>query len=63
MSNREKLEEAKILNPDEPLTAEQEQAIENLTEEEVAALISAKYKLAEGFPDEGMVILPCQHHH
>ena len=62
-TNRERLAEAKIVKVDEPLTAEQETAIESLTSDEVDALISVKNKTAEAFPEAaaGPPIGICQH--
>ncbi|MGI9166013.1 MAG: aroma-sacti cluster domain-containing protein [Pyrinomonadaceae bacterium] len=48
MSNRERLENAGILEPKTTLTDEQYRAIEDLHETEVDQLISIKDKLAHG---------------
>ena len=47
MSNRERLENAGILDPNRNLTNEQYEAIESLSEVEVDQLISIKNKLAD----------------
>lgn len=62
MKNRERLAEAKILTHDAELSSEQEEAIENLTAEEIDTLISVKNKVADVFPPETL-IAPITHHH
>jgi hypothetical protein len=62
MKNRERLTEAKILTDDAPLSSEQEEAIENLTTEEIDVLITVKDKVADVFPPETL-IAPITHHH
>lgn len=62
MTNLEQLVDAKILKEDVELSPEQEQAIEELTAEEVAVLISIKNKTADTFPTESL-ISPIAHHH
>jgi hypothetical protein len=62
MTNREQLEDAQILKRDIQLSPEQEKAIEELTAEEVAVLISIKNKTADKFPAESL-ISPIAHHH
>ena len=61
MSNRELLEEAKILKAGAELSREQENAIDDLSEAEVSSLISAKGKLFEKFPPDSFVV-PITHH-
>lgn len=61
MTNREKLEGAKIIKKTETFTPAQEKAIESLTDEEVKALISVKDKLKPDFP-VNTTGLPVQHH-
>lgn len=61
MTNLERLVAAKIMYADSKLTPEQREAIENLTEAEVDALISVKNKIANVFPPVGTVP-PVQHH-
>lgn len=62
MTNREQLAEAKLLEEDVQLSPEQEKAIEELTAEEIATLISVKNKTADRFPPESL-ISPIAHHH
>jgi hypothetical protein len=62
MTNREQLEDAQILKRDIQLSPEQEKAIEELTAEEIAILISIKNKTADKFPAESL-IAPIAHHH
>lgn len=62
MTNREQLEDAQILKRDMQLSPEQEKAIEELTAEEIAILISIKNKTADKFPTESL-ISPIAHHH
>lgn len=62
MTNKEQLVNAKILKEDIQLNPEQEKAIEELTAEEVAVLISIKNKTADKFPTESL-IAPIAHHH
>ena len=52
MTNRERLEEAGLIDPKGVLSKEQEDAIESLTSEEVDALISTKAKLGSVFQGE-----------
>ena len=49
MRNRKKFERAGMIDPDAELTYEQSDAIESLTAEEVASLISAKRKLSDAW--------------
>lgn len=62
MTNREQLTDAKLLKEDVQLSLEQEKAIEELTAEEIATLISIKNKTADRFPAESL-ISPIAHHH
>ena len=62
MTNREQLADAKLLKKDMQLSPEQEKAIEELTAEEIATLISIKNKTADRFPPESL-ISPIAHHH
>ena len=62
MTNREQLADAKLLKKDVQLSREQEKAIEELTPEEIAILISIKNKTADKFPPESL-ISPIAHHH
>jgi hypothetical protein len=48
-TNRDRLEQADLIDPDADLSTEQEQAIESLTSGEVDALISTKAKLGPVF--------------
>lgn len=56
MTNRERLEQSGLIEPDADLTKEQEDAIESLTSGEVDALISTKDKLSPVF--KGLFIGP-----
>jgi hypothetical protein len=62
MTNRELLEDAQLLRKDAQLSPEQEKAIEELTPEEIAALISIKNKTADKLSPESL-ISPIAHHH
>jgi len=62
MTNREQLADTEILKKDIQLSPEQEKAIEELTTEEIAILLSIKNKTADKFPQESM-ISPISHHH
>ena len=62
MTNRERLADAEILEKDIQLSSDQEEAIENLTPEEIGTLISVKNKIADSFPIESL-IAPIAHHH
>jgi hypothetical protein len=62
MTNREQLADAKLLKKDIQLSPEQEKAIEALTAEEIAVLMSIKSKAAEKLPPESL-ISPIAHHH
>ncbi|HEY0378485.1 MAG TPA: hypothetical protein VGC87_16340 [Pyrinomonadaceae bacterium] len=62
MTNREQLADAQLLKKDVQLNPEQEKAIEELTAEEVAILMSIKNKTADRFPPESLVS-PIAHHH
>ena len=62
MTNREKLENANIVNPNVSWNQEQTDAIESLTEEEVDTLISVKDKLDEIFPLTGEPVAPVLRH-
>lgn len=57
MSNRERLEEAGILERDRHLTEDQREAIESLSEDEVDQLIALNDHLAEGIPTDDDPIL------
>lgn len=48
-SNRKKLENAGLIDPDDTLTQEQSDALESLTPEETDALISIREKLSGTF--------------
>ena len=54
MTNRERLEQAGLIDPDADLTSEQNDAVESLTSGEVDALISAKDKLEPSFGQSSM---------
>lgn len=62
MTNRERLADAEILKKDIQLSPEQEDAIEELTPEEIDTLISVKSKVMDSFPIESL-ISPIAHHH
>ena len=62
MTNREQLTAAQLLEEDVQLSPEQEKAIEELTAEEIATLVSVKNKTADRFPPESL-ISPIAHHH
>lgn len=62
MTNREQLADTKILKKDIQLSPEQEKAIEELTTEEIAILLSIRNKAADKFPQESL-ISPISHHH
>lgn len=62
MTNREQLAANRILKKDRQLSPEQEKAIEELTPEEIAILLSIKNKAADKFPQESL-ISPISHHH
>ena len=62
MTNREQLAANRILKKDRQLSPEQEKAIEELTTEEIAVLLSIKNKAADKFPQESL-ISPISHHH
>jgi hypothetical protein len=62
MTNRDHLEDARILKRDIQLSPEQEKAIDELTAEEIAILLSIKNKTADKFPEESL-IAPIAHHH
>jgi hypothetical protein len=62
MTNLERLADADILKKDIQLSAEQEDAIEELTPEEIDTLISVKNKVMDSFPIESL-ISPIAHHH
>jgi hypothetical protein len=49
MTNRERLEQAGLIDPNADLSPEQDNAIDSLTSEEVDALISTKSKLGPVF--------------
>jgi hypothetical protein len=56
MTNRERLEQVGLVDPDAALSQEQEDAIERLTSEEVDALISVKAKLGPVFQGQSVGI-------
>ena len=56
MSNRDRLENAGILDPVKPFTVEQYDAIESLSEAEVDQLISVNEKLAEDISTDDAVL-------
>ncbi len=56
MSNRERLENAGILDPIKGLTNEQYEAIDSLSEAEVDQLISVNEKLAEDISTDDAVL-------
>lgn len=62
MTNREQLTEARLLKKGIQLSPEQQRAIEELTAEEIATLMSVKNKTADKFPHESL-ISPIAHHH
>ena len=62
MTNREQLADSKILKKDIQLSPAQEKAIEELTAEEIAILLSIKSKTADKYPPESL-ISPISHHH
>jgi hypothetical protein len=66
-TNREQLEEARIITSTAQLTPEQEQAIEDLTHAQVQALIQVQQQVSGVFPasDEGGTagLGIVQHHH
>ena len=49
ITNRQRLEQEGLIDPDADLTSEENDAVESLTSAEVDALISAKYKLEPVF--------------
>jgi hypothetical protein len=51
MSNKSRLIDAGIVNPEKTLSEEQDEAIESLSEEEVDSLISSREKLAPSISD------------
>ena len=51
MSNKSRLIDAGIVDPQKTLSQEQDDAIESLTEEEVDSLISSRDKLATSISD------------
>lgn len=53
MRNRKKFERAGMIDPEANLTPEQGDAIESLTAQEVASLISAKKKLSNAWSAAG----------
>lgn len=62
MTNREQLEDAKLLKKDRQLSPEQEKVVNELTAEEIAVLLSTKNKTAHKVPIESL-ISPIAHHH
>ena len=62
MTNREQLADAQLLKKDLQLSPQQEKAIEELTAEELATLVSIRNKTADKFPPESL-ISPIAHHH
>lgn len=62
MTNKEQLADAGLLKKDTQLSSEQEKAIEELTADEIATLMSVKKKTAEKLPPESL-ISPIAHHH
>jgi ABC-type amino acid transport substrate-binding protein len=55
VTNRGRLEQEGLIDPDTVLSTEQDQAIESLTSEEVDALISTKAKLGPAFRDQAVI--------
>lgn len=60
MTNRERLENAGIVDPDATWSQQQTNAIESLTAGEVDALISVKDKVDDVFPLTGEPAAPIQ---
>ena len=60
MTNRERLENAGIVDPNATWNQQQTDAIEGLSEEEVDALISVREKLGNIFPTTGEPSAPVQ---
>lgn len=58
MTNRQRLENAGIVESTATWTPEQTDAVEDLTEEEIDALISVKTKLGNLFPLTGQPVAP-----
>ena len=58
MSNKSRLIDAGILDPQKTLTQEQDDAIDSLTTGEVDALISIQEKLADFDPAEHFIGIP-----
>jgi len=58
MSNKSRLIDAGILDPQKTLTQEQDAAIDSLTTGEVDALISVQEKLSDFDPAEGVIGIP-----
>jgi len=62
LSNRKRLEKAKVLKKDAGLTPAQEEAIEELSAEEIELLLAVKNKLKDVFPPTELAS-PITHHH
>ena len=60
MTNRERLENAGIVDPNATWSQQQTNAIESLTAGEVDALISVKDKVEDVFPLTGEPVAPIQ---
>jgi hypothetical protein len=58
MSNKSRLIDAGILDPQKTLTQEQDEAIDSLTTGEVDALISVQEKLTDFDPGEEIIGIP-----
>lgn len=58
MTNRQRLIKANIVDPKAIWTQQQTEAIEDLTEEEIDALISVKEKIDDVFPLAGEAVPP-----
>ena len=58
MSNKSRLIDAGILDPQKTITQEQDEAIDSLTTGEVDALISAAEKLADFDPGDDIIGIP-----
>ena len=60
MTKRERLENAGIVDPNATWTQQQTEAIEDLTQAEIDALISVKEKTDDVFPLPGEAVPPVQ---
>ena len=61
MSNVEKLEEGGVLDTSHELTPEQAEAIESLSEQDVADLVAKKKKAADVFPPNTFTLINTHH--